>query len=357
MAGGCRRTPESRTREDVARHVSLERMVVEFTFLMCSERCGSNLITRLLDAHPQVCGPATKHLLNPVARNLFRYEPLAERDNWNALLDDVHRLLAADFSSWRHAFTRESLQALAEPGDAAALLRAIFTTEAQANGKAQVFVKENQVYEFIAFLLLHFPQARYVYQVRDPRDMALSWKNNPGHPGGVCRAARQWQADQQNTLKIFTELHRRGQAERVRYEELISHPQAALEPVLAMLGLRWEPSMLAFHESDLTRENAARQHAWANLDKALMRDNKHKYRQSLSADEIRAVEAICRFEMPCLGYTCESTAAELERFARDELAAFERRDNHSKLHRPGDGVQANSEAKRRFYQHLPLQAA
>lgn len=326
---------------------------MNLSFLICSERSGSNLITRMLDAHSQVCGPAPKHLINPVARNLFRYEPLTDAAQWRALLADIHALLAADFSHWRTAFSLDDLADLAPPGDAAALIRRIYAREAQAHGKSQVFVKENQVYEFIAFLLIHFPQANYVYQVRDPRDMALSWKNNPSHPGGVVRAARQWQTDQQNSLKLYGELRRLGRAVLVHYEALIERPEAVLSEVLALLGLHYEPGMLSFHESELTRANAARQHAWANLDKALMSDNKHKYREALSADEIRAVESICYFEMRHLGYDCDFDRSELERFASQSLADFERQDSLAKVHVPPASVKANVEAKKRFYQHLP----
>lgn len=326
---------------------------MRFAFLMCSERCGSNLITKMLDAHPAICGPATKHLINPVARNAFRYEPLEQPANWRALLQDIHGLLSADFSRWRRSFSLAELAEMAEPGDLPTLLRRIFADEARANGKQVVFIKENHVYEFIAYLLIHFPDARYVYQVRDPRDMALSWKNNPGHPGGVCRAARQWQADQQNTLKLYSELRRLGRASLVHYEKLIAQPQVVLAETLALLGQHWEPAMLSFHESDLTRANAAQQHAWANLDKALMSDNQQKYRQALSDDEIRAVEAICRHEMAPLGYACEFGADELDRFAQERLAAFEIVDARAKAHRPPASVKANSDAKKRFYQHLP----
>lgn len=327
-----------------------------FSFLMCSERCGSNLITRMLDAHSQICGPATKHLINPVARNVFRYEPITQPDHWRALLADIQGLLEADFSHWLTRFTLDDLNALAAAGDVPTLIRRIYAREAQAHGKSQVFVKENHVYEFIAYLLIHFPQANYVYQVRDPRDMALSWKNNPGHPGGVVRAARQWHTDQQNCLKIYNELHKQGRATLVHYERLIAEPAEVLAEVLALLGLRYEPTMLTYHESALTQANAAQQPAWANLDKAVMSDNKHKYRAALSADEIRAVESICFYEMQHLGYVCDFDKLELERFAAQALAEVERQDSRAKPHLPPASVKANTEAKKRFYQHLPHRA-
>jgi hypothetical protein len=329
---------------------------LKFSFLMCSERSGSNLITRMLDAHSAICGPATKHLINPVARNAFRYEPLAEPGHWQALLEDIHFLLNAEFSHWRKSFSMNDLAGLAGPGDLPTLIKRIFAEEAEAHGKSVVFVKENQVYEFIAFLLIHFPEAHYVYQVRDPRDMALSWKNNPGHPGGVCRAARQWQADQQNSLKLFNDLHKLGRAKLVHYEQLISEPESVLTDVLSMLGLSYEPAMLSYHESELTKANAGQQHAWSNLGKAVMTDNKRKYRESLSPDEIRAIESICYLEMRHLGYECEFDKAELDRFAGQSLAAFEAADTRAKAWSQPDSVKANVEAKKRFYQRLPDQS-
>lgn len=331
-------------------------VALEFSFLICSERSGSNLITRMLDGHSRICGPATKHLLNPVARNLFRYEPLTDPGRWQALLADVHALLDADFSCWRTRFSIDDLAELAAPGDVDGLVRAIFGREAASHGKTHVFVKENHVHEFIAFLLLRFPTARFVYQVRDPRDMALSWRENPGHPGGVCRAARQWQADQQQGLKLHHELGRLGRSVLLRYEDLIREPERALGGVLALLHLDYEPAMLAYHENALTRANAGRQHAWSNLDKSVMRDNMNKYRQGLSGEELLAVEAICRHEMRVLGYVPDHEDGELERFAREALPAFEQRDTEAKRHVVPPAVQANIAAKARFYRQRPLPA-
>jgi len=161
-------------------------------FLMCSERSGSNFITKLLNGHNNICGPSPKHIINPVARNLFRYGDINEKENWNELLVDIHRLINIDFAIWEKEFSLEDLKALAPIGDVASLIRNIFLEEARANGKQHVFIKENHVYEFLPFLLLNFPESKYVYMVRDPRDMALSWKKNPDHLGGIVKAARQW---------------------------------------------------------------------------------------------------------------------------------------------------------------------
>lgn len=325
---------------------------MKIAFLMCSERSGSNLITKLLNAHSKICGPSTKHVFNPVARNLFRYEPLSDQGNWRALVADIHNLMSVAFSVWKRDFTLDDLLGLAEPGDVVSLLRNIFFEETKANGKEDVFVKENHIYEFLPFLLLHFPEAKYVFLCRDPRDMALSWKKSKDHPGGVVAAARQWQKDQQNTLKNVSELTKLGRAISLRYEDLIERPADELDRVVRSLGHVPEPSMLDFHRDALTRANAGNQAAWENLGKGIMDDNKNKYLNELSEREIVAIEKICWFEMNHLGYLPEFERWQVEAFSEDDLAALESEEKNSIPLNRSEGVVANMAAKKRFYQRV-----
>ena len=38
--------------------------MVSFDFLICSERSGSNLIAKVMDTHPDACGPFPPHILS-----------------------------------------------------------------------------------------------------------------------------------------------------------------------------------------------------------------------------------------------------------------------------------------------------
>ena len=67
--------------------------MMQFDFLMCSERSGSNLITKILDAHSRVCGPFPTHLLRIMALNLYRYGDLSVDSHWEIFLEDVQDLL------------------------------------------------------------------------------------------------------------------------------------------------------------------------------------------------------------------------------------------------------------------------
>lgn len=325
---------------------------MSFIFLMCSERSGSNFITKLFNGHSNICGPSTKHLINPVARNIFRYKDLNVLKNWDLLLEDIHRLLSVKFSIWEKNFTIDELKYIAPVGDISALLKNIFYAEAKANNKQHVFIKENQLYEFLPFLLHHFPDAKYIYQTRDPRDMALSWKKNFAFKGGVVSAANQWKKDQQNFLKDNYVLQQSNNVFHVKYEDLISKTQHCIKEIVNFLGIPYEADIINFYKDDLTQKNSLMQDSWSNLSKEVIPDNKNKYLNELTTDEIKAIEKICFYEMNRLGYFTHFSENELQQLSFNDVSILEQQDHLNKEEQKSDAILANMEAKKRFYQTI-----
>lgn len=322
-------------------------------FLMCSERSGSNFITKLLNGHENICGPSTKHLINPVARNLFRYGDLTDEKNWNELLVDIHRLFSVDFSVWKSEQDFNTMKELASSGDIAGLIRNLFLEEAKAHGKQHVFIKENHVYEFFPFLQAHFPEARYVYLIRDPRDMALSWKKNRDHPGGVVTAARQWRQDQVQNMKNYHLLAADKRAYHLCYEDLIVNTQPQCKAIFSILGVPFDEKIRDFYKDEYTQKNAGQVDAWNNLSKPVLTDNSKKYKAEMAEEEIAAIESICFYEMIYFGYTPELVTEEAEWLTQEHLQKMEDEEKASSPRDPTESVIANMHAKRAFYEHQP----
>lgn len=321
-----------------------------FYFLMCSERSGSNFISKLLNGHNNICGPSTKHIINPVARNLFRYGDLSVEENWHELISDIHELISVEFSVWKKNFTIQELKSLSPPGNIKALIQNIFLEEAQANNKQHVFIKENHVYEFFPFLLINFPEAKYVYQVRDPRDMALSWKKNSDHPGGVVQAARQWKKDQQQSLKNYHLLSSLDKAHLVKYEDLTKSNEEEVKKIIRFLGLPFDPNVFEFYKDEITKKNAGMQKAWSNLSQGVISNNSKKYLQELSQEEVKAIEAICMYEMRLFGYTKEFSDTELINVSEEWLDEINNKEFQALTINRSSGVDGNMKAKAKFYQ-------
>ena len=273
----------------------------EMAFLISSERSGSNLITKIIDAHPDYCGPAPSHLIRTFCYNILKYGNLKGDANWRALLKDAADLMNAQLGIWKTGWNFEKLLDNVHEHTLAAVISHIYQQEAIANGKQHAFIKENHTQTFLPFLLASFPSTRIIYLVRDPRDMALSWKLSPNHPGSMVKAASVWKSDQKRGIEIYGYLKDAGKILLVKYEDLVSKPEA-IRSIADFLEVSFHPSMMEFYKGDLTQKNANRLKNWNNLGKPLLKNNFNKFMGKLSESEIRYVEHICADEMEFLGY-------------------------------------------------------
>jgi hypothetical protein len=270
-------------------------------FLICSPRSGRNLVTRLVDNHPQFCAPASTHLIRLLVQHRLAYGDLRANENWDDLCTDAADLLATKLGEWRTQPTAVELLDVA-PRTLPALLRHIFEGEARACGKERLFIQEDHAARLLPFLLSTWPDAQFVYLVRDPRDMAASWKRSPVHRGDVVRAARVWQQDQADGITAIAQLQDAHRLHRLSHEDLVVVSELELLRLCRFLNARFSPAML-----ELRRPPTA-------------------VAESLDNAEIALVEAVCAKEMAFFGYEPASSdprsLAELEA----ELLPFERHD-------------------------------
>ena len=278
---------------------------MNFTFLICSERSGSNLITKIFDNHPNYCGPGPTHLFRILLENRLRYGNLNQPENWQALLQDTLVLFNTKLGDWVTNWTLEQLKDRVQERSLSALLKEIYAAEAAHQNKTGIFLKENHTYRFAPFILAHFPQAQFIYLVRDPRDMALSWKLSPSLRGGVMRAAKVWAEDQAATLNLITQLEFEEKLALVRYEDLLQNHETELASLCQFLAIPFVETMLNFGHKPLTKQNAQGIADWKNLQNPLMTNNLKKYKDHLSKAEIQYIESICQVPMTLLAYPTE----------------------------------------------------
>ncbi len=298
---------------------------IPLIMLMCSERSGSNFVTRLFDAHPEVCGPAPVHLVRLTADHALRYGPLDQGAHWRALVEDLVALFDTQVATWRSRPAVESLMEV-EERTLTALLSHIYAAELRATGKQQLFLKENHSWRFLPMVFSAFPTARVLLMVRDPRDMALSWKRCRELRGDVVRAAGMWKQDQHEAMKIFGQLRLAGRVSLVRYEELTDRTEEVLQRACSELELDYHPDMLGYHRSEDTRSQARASASWENVARPPMTGNHAKFHVGLSEDEVRYVEHLCAEEMRFFGYSPVHPPADDFQELEARLAALERHD-------------------------------
>lgn len=274
------------------------------SFLICSERSGSNLIRSILNAHPRLHAPPPLHL-GAFWERAEEFGDLEQDRRWRALLAAIVEFL----DSWKGtvgqdlalALDVDELDAAITAREFVSIYEQVYSRGLAASGKAQLFIKENHTAQRAAWLLAAYPDAKFVYQVRDPRDYLASCKQMPAYKYGSAAAALAvWCADHRAALELAEALP----AARLlhgRYEDLIHEPEAYLRRLCAFLDLPYLAQMLEFHKTEDARW-AATHAAWRNLSQPIMRGNSGRYAEQLSAEEIELVEGHAGELMARLGY-------------------------------------------------------
>lgn len=277
----------------------------QFVFLICSERSGSNLISSILGAHSKIKSPPPYHFARDVILNLHALAGDAAAPAGKVLRDQLTHMVRSIGDEARAARLAAWLDA--HPlAPAAELARYVYTELDPKPGATTVVIKENNLQRVLFFILACFPEAKFVFQVRDPRDYLASAKARRGawlgnKFGSVRNALTVWREDQLGGLALLGLLG----PERVyfqRYEDLVSRPREVLAPLCAFLGLKFEEAMLDFHQSADSLRLAQTSGARANLAKPLMASNFGKYRERLLRSQIRTVETWVGDLMDRFGY-------------------------------------------------------
>ena len=280
-------------------------------FLICSERSGSNLISSIVGEHPDVYAHPPYHLGRDL---IMRLHDVAaggvSAPAWRVLKENaVLRVSkyrgddeAGRLAAWLDAQAEVSPHAIA---------RFVYQQmPLQARGK-HVFVKENNAHQMLLFLVDCFPDAKFIFQVRDPRDYLLSavtrrkrWMGNKF--GSVRNALNVWRDDQLGGLAAYGLLGR----QRVflqRYEDLVARFDETMTQLCAFLGLEFVDGMRNFHEAQHAQSLAVKGGPRENLARPLMTDNFRKYKKGLSRGQIKMVEAYVGDLMDRFGYPREFT--------------------------------------------------
>lgn len=202
-------------------------------------RSGTTLLRLMLDAHRALAIPPETGFLPEVAR----------ADAGSGARDAV-------FRSIRHAETWDDFslsedelrEALAEvaPDAPADAVRAFYRLYSARLGKSRWGDKTPGYLLCLPEIARLLPEARFVHVLRDGRDVALSVRSLSFAPGeSLEEIAADW------CHRIRTARSHSEQVPRyleVRYESLVTEPEASLRRVCSFVDLPFDPAQLAYFE-------------------------------------------------------------------------------------------------------------
>lgn len=271
----------------------------KLVFLLSSERSGSNLLRLIMDAHRDVSAPSSPHLINTLMPMQHQYDCNKRR----LLIKHCIELLELRSHGWLAAAEDIKDELYDDCFKFEDIIRKIYEIEALANGKGISFIKDNGNIIYPFELYARYPDASFVYLVRDCRDFALSWLKSSNHSNSVSFAAEQWRKEQENAIR-FTEAEPGGRSILlVRYEDILNRPEYILTRICEHIGIGYDSDMLKFNEREQAREAASAYADWKNLDSPLLSKNCNKYLSGLKRKQIKKIEGIAGNLMKKVGYT------------------------------------------------------
>lgn len=195
-------------------------------FLIGAERSGTTLLRLMLNGHPLISW-----------LNEFEYsvDQVAKDDIWPDLEG------YSDYLSTNRIFQSTGFiidKKLNYPD----LIKSFLSQKQQRDAKLIIGATCHRHYDR---LLRIFPTARFIYLLRDPRDVARS-NIGMGWAGNVWKGVDRWIEAENLWERVKQNLRENISYIEVRYENLITAPEATLSAICSFLNVEYDRSMMSY---------------------------------------------------------------------------------------------------------------
>jgi hypothetical protein len=254
-----------------------------------------------MGAHPEFHSLAPAHYLHRFSTLLPLFGPLDNDDNFRAACEASARFFSLQLTD-QFEVSAEQLYERSRVRSLVGIFDAAYSKEVDASGKSRLFVKENNTASFAHRLAAAYPEGRFIYLVRDVRDVALSWTKSLNHEGGIATAAEVWAEEQRLGASVISDPEIAARTHLIRYEDITADPERVFRGVCDSLGVAFDPAMLAYHTSETIVNQAKSVANWENLAQPVKASNAGKFRDKMSKATIARIEDIAAPEMLMFDY-------------------------------------------------------
>lgn len=262
-------------------------------FIVGCGRSGTSLLRSLLNRHPDVAIPL---------ESLFVIDYLrADRP-----LSELRPLLVREpeLREWGLEIDEPDLGGSNDIGEAIKELHRMYAAK---HGKDRWGQKTPRYVRHMDLIRQHYPDARFVHLVRDPRAVASSLMRSDVHHSNAFYAARRWVRDVGAGLEF--ERTYPDRVLRLHYEALVEEPAEVLERIADYLEINWVPDWWRREGQGTDEYSEFYEQIHANLDRPVTDRFVDRWRRELSGRQLELVEAETADMMAELGYTRVMEAA------------------------------------------------
>ncbi|KJS01616.1 MAG: protein-tyrosine sulfotransferase [Peptococcaceae bacterium BRH_c4a] len=308
-------------------------------FVIGAERSGTTLLMVMLGAHPRIGVPEVGWLFPRFYPFLHTYGDLNKEENLRTLADEMlfglnRHLWGMDLNP--RTAVDELLMEVKERSFAG-IYCAMHEMFARKNGdKPRWGQKTPHNLYFIESIKECFPNAQFIFIVRDGRDASSDYIESAFGPTNIFCAAESWKLCQ-NAVKPWREKLSSDQWLDIKYEDLVRQPEATLVKVCRFLGEEFNPIMLDFWKGDIgqkrgtTRDHKPLGHAASDRYIGI-------HKQLLSIRDQRVFAAVAGKELEESGYQNDVDPIELTQEDIDRYREWDGRIRAALLDAPGGHI-------------------
>jgi hypothetical protein len=189
-----------------------------------------------------------------------------------------------------------------------ALIENLYKIITTKNNTTQVFDKEPSYTLHVDLLTALFPDAKFIYMVRDPRANFLSRKENPNNrTTNIHFNCYRWKFFNQKGIQAIQKHPEKIKI--VRYEDLVKSPESVLHDLSTFIGFDLKPDTFSEPYSssekvmiDTNINPSFQENHLRKLAKEVNSERLDSWKSSLTKEEIAICDSICFEEASFFGY-------------------------------------------------------
>lgn len=294
-----------------------------------TQRSGSNLLRLILDQSDEITSPHPAHVLVTFMPLLKFYGEL-NIESYKLLINDVVNYVEANPVPWENIkIDRDRIFSDSKEYNLFEINRLIYEQASISKNAKYWCCKSMANVHYAGELEKHSPDLKYVYLYRDGRDVAASFKKAIVGEKHIYNLAKQWKHDQEACIKLAAHTDERCFF-ALNYETLIASPEKAIRNLCVFLDIKYSERMLHFYHSNGSMATAAAGEMWQNLSKPIMSDNKGKFHDELTYDELQIFELVAHDVLKKLGYPLFTTLTNTSLISEGAIAAYDVINRHLK---------------------------
>lgn len=268
-------------------------------FIVGSGRSGTTLLRMMLCSHSRISIPPETWYLIPLLERFSIDRPLtaAEIESAASIITSHYRW--PDLKLDAQEFRRE-LSRLTEP-DLRDVAEIVHRWHMRVEGKARWGDKTPVYVGILPELAMMFPGSRFIFLVRDGRDVAKSFQAAQWVSRWLHQNTREWIGALECEQR-WTDSQLRQRILQIRYEDLVLETEATLRQVCHFIGEEFEPQMLAWQGHVDERIPARESGIHRKLKLRIDPKGVSRWKREMSAREIFVCEAFMGAHLTRMGY-------------------------------------------------------